>query len=485
VCTVCEPGYGYNIGKSPCKSCEIPSKWSNGETECLSCSTGTGGSFCTECSSKTGDCLKCSSGYGINTKTGICERCEEGKTFSNGTSCKGCKEGIGGDKCQNCNIENGKCQRCSIGFSIDSLSGRCLECEAGTYNDVGIGEMCFGCVLGNGCLSCDQKTGMCTTCPKGKVVSGYGCKDCESNTFQPIEGSSSTECETCVLESKCIGCSPTTGLCNECPNGLQPSVYKCLQMNFNATVVITFTGITPQEITPQVLETMRQDIADKLGIPESTIQIVFKPTENGFVEAHVLIIAETQERADILAETLVNLIELKQFEDSSTPMKLSNSANIPQSAAKAKTVKGSSSLMTSAGFIAAVVLGVIFAVLLAVAILIAVLIIKHKYGTTAYIKHNSVMELSELAPRMSVRSQLTASTMGGILQRPNLHLKSSPSPTSPPSSSSSPNLQPTNSTPPNTSKPNSSAKYSKHLTTPRSITPLAAQSKNSIDISNN
>ena len=36
---------------------------------------------------------------------------------------------------------------------------------------------CKNCTLGNGCLNCSGKTGECTSCPSGKVVSGTGCVD--------------------------------------------------------------------------------------------------------------------------------------------------------------------------------------------------------------------------------------------------------------------------------------------------------------------
>ena len=37
------------------------------------------------------------------------------------------------------------------------------------------GGTCKNCTVGNGCLNCSGKTGECTSCPSGKVVSGTGC----------------------------------------------------------------------------------------------------------------------------------------------------------------------------------------------------------------------------------------------------------------------------------------------------------------------
>ena len=48
---------------------------------------------------------------------------------------------------------------------------------------------CKNCTLGNGCLNCSGKTGECTSCPSGKVVSGTGCVD---GTVVVIEMNSNT-----------------------------------------------------------------------------------------------------------------------------------------------------------------------------------------------------------------------------------------------------------------------------------------------------
>ena len=50
-------------------------------------------------------------------------------------------------------------------------------------------EWKWNCTLGNGCLNCSGKTGECTSCPSGKVVSGTGCVD---GTVVVIEMNSNT-----------------------------------------------------------------------------------------------------------------------------------------------------------------------------------------------------------------------------------------------------------------------------------------------------
>lgn len=74
----------------------------------------------------------------------------------------------------------------------------------------------MNCSLGDGCLSCEQQYGLCTLCPAGNFISGYGCNVCSTGTFS---NGSSDACTPCQLYNGCLSCDPTNGLCTACPNG--------------------------------------------------------------------------------------------------------------------------------------------------------------------------------------------------------------------------------------------------------------------------
>ena len=49
---------------------------------------------------------------------------------------------------------------------------------------------CKNCTLGNGCLTCSGKTGECTSCPNGKILTTTGsddtCTDCGVGMWRTI-----------------------------------------------------------------------------------------------------------------------------------------------------------------------------------------------------------------------------------------------------------------------------------------------------------
>jgi len=118
-----------------------------------------------------GTCSKCDAGHEPGATAGTCIACQD-KMWSKGTTaCQTCEK----DGCSECTATTGKCTRCQLGFRLDTW-GFCQACTDKQYNDP-VGLKCRDCSLGVGCLTCNVSTGLCASCPAGKVVNGNGCGD--------------------------------------------------------------------------------------------------------------------------------------------------------------------------------------------------------------------------------------------------------------------------------------------------------------------
>ena len=79
-------------------------------------------------------CTKCSAGS-ISTKEGStsCTQCT-GLTYSNSarTNCDSCPE-----HCASCHNTNGTCIKCESGYGLNTTSNTCTRCQKGEYSDGG------------------------------------------------------------------------------------------------------------------------------------------------------------------------------------------------------------------------------------------------------------------------------------------------------------------------------------------------------------
>eukprot|EP00829_Urostomides_striatus_P016635 TRINITY_DN5532_c0_g1_i1.p1 TRINITY_DN5532_c0_g1~~TRINITY_DN5532_c0_g1_i1.p1 ORF type:complete len:300 (-),score=31.29 TRINITY_DN5532_c0_g1_i1:112-1011(-) len=244
--------------------------------------------------------------------------------------------------------------------------------------------------------------------------------DCGNGNFQPNNNSDATQCEECTLGIDCEGCSTETGLCNSCSDGLRPSGIDCVVLPFNKTVIVQFEGVSAADLENDK-EAMKQTAATALGIPVTRVQIIITTNKDGVIEGHITLFASTQAEADKLADKLVDLINSKKIDQTSSFRWAKTTFVKGASAAQTTTNTGPNggSVGKSGGFIAAIILGVVFAVLAVIAVAIAAVILKKKYDKNAYLKSNSVSsEMFNLSAKHTIRSQLTPYTSGGIIARP-------------------------------------------------------------------
>ena len=235
-CDQCSTGFYLDSGR--CVRCE---------EGCLDCS----GFSCNSCVSGffvvNGRCEPCSAHCGTCSSSEVCEECEFGYNLQNGkcayegfcvlkspNGCLRCFSGLYLDNgkclpceypCQSC-TSAGECQRCQVGFSLDSSSScvpcsdnclecegsECLYCESGYYYGQGSCEVC-----GEHCMSCFDLD-FCDICDYGYFASGNGkCEACG-------EGCSLCEneetCNECLQgyfnsESKCEECPEHCSVCDE------------------------------------------------------------------------------------------------------------------------------------------------------------------------------------------------------------------------------------------------------------------------------
>ncbi|ELP91786.1 protein serine/threonine kinase, putative [Entamoeba invadens IP1] len=285
-CTVCPASY-YSIGgKSKCSKCQTNYYSIIGSSVCLMCP-----STCETCDQTNGNCLTCLNGFtlkdgkcdtceaGTYSYNGICLSCPD-LTYSVmgsiecaicDSSCKSCDKtngyctscesgmGISDKKCANCpagSFSNSSflCEECPIGaYSSTQKSSTCISCSDGTYSNIKGSQKCQKCnllcrsacdkltgyctncidgtVLSNGiCIECkagtksNQTTNVCETCPSGtySLDRSTDCKSCEEMKYS-LSGASS--CSSC--DSKCDGCTVTTGDCINCISGYGLSSGKC------------------------------------------------------------------------------------------------------------------------------------------------------------------------------------------------------------------------------------------------------------------
>ena len=173
-------------------------KCDNETLKCDSCIDGFYSDFCSE-KCPTNHCIKC------NQNDGICLVCDSHYDL----------------KGENCCIEN--CNKC------ENSDDKCLECTSKKYGDSCI-DCPYSCKDNGDERKCDQETGKCSLCEKGKRGNfctencNIGCNTTENNCNQD---DGSCNCKQgfygnfCDMEcdKNCLICQESDGACTQCKSG--------------------------------------------------------------------------------------------------------------------------------------------------------------------------------------------------------------------------------------------------------------------------
>ena len=187
----CNAGYYLNDAEG-CKLCPA-NQYSDNGINCVECPPGkvsTKGSISSE------DCewKECGEGKQVNEITGECVNCPEG-TYNDATYhlCQSCPEGMHSAE-GSMSLSSCIWDECPIGKYVDSTTG-CLSCPKGTYG--GGREACKTCPSGK---TSNEGSKIVSDCAWKVCSGGYyidqdsGCKKCPANTFSR-GGSDCTPCK--------------------------------------------------------------------------------------------------------------------------------------------------------------------------------------------------------------------------------------------------------------------------------------------------
>ena len=151
-CTVCKPSFFFDPVEAICKICNPSCQTCTGPSasDCLTCNnlnyqlaSPTDNSCicktkdCQECSDPSSPCQRCTVGFTLDTSDQICKTCH--------SSCKECSA-LGPNSCTACQIDKTLFTQTSTACSPTSTDSGC----------------CFSCLVSD-CLTC-QSDGVCHTC---------------------------------------------------------------------------------------------------------------------------------------------------------------------------------------------------------------------------------------------------------------------------------------------------------------------------------
>ncbi|KAL5016207.1 hypothetical protein ScPMuIL_005796 [Solemya velum] len=227
VCVQCDSPYtGSDCSRRCPENCESCTSLS----ECTECESGFHGEtcdeicpdHCIECTSGT-DCGRCEDGWyttALGSSIRGCSQCSEGcMNCTSGTTCEECYSGWF--------YRNYKCSKCPSQCLLCSDHALCQRCEPGWYVDITPSEsQCATCP--DQCTDCDSMDD-CTTCQRGWAGPRCQCsencdgglKGCDQNTGRCTAGcvqnyygdSCDVQCDACLT------CNQSTGVCTSCRHG--------------------------------------------------------------------------------------------------------------------------------------------------------------------------------------------------------------------------------------------------------------------------
>ena len=233
VCTKCKEGYRVSL-KGDCNiECGQGKYLADDQKSCRKCTeVGSGNPHCLECSDGSGDCLKCRSDLFLLKNSSCLEKCPLSTQFKKlldsdsevkRYDCLSCKEVDNNQECVECEELTGKCIRCSSGFSLDSNNYCRVDCRKDQYWGGQDDNSCQNCSLKTKhCSKCKNINGSCLECSSGyKLLNNSFCKKiCESDEYWT--GTSNNTCISCHDSLKggkaCMECSELSGNCTSCKN---------------------------------------------------------------------------------------------------------------------------------------------------------------------------------------------------------------------------------------------------------------------------
>lgn len=130
-----------------------------------------------------------------------------------------CCEACACNGCDVCDDDASTCQKCSVGFRLNEVSGQCEACqEEGCESCETDAAMCDKCQSGHHfcesdrtCLACDDEE--CETCGSDQGT----CESCkQGHRMNP----DTSECQACT-QSNCATCCSDLGRCDSCPEGYE------------------------------------------------------------------------------------------------------------------------------------------------------------------------------------------------------------------------------------------------------------------------
>lgn len=203
---------------------------------------------CQTCLDETGTCEGCNETYEL-LETGECACSEglydngseclncEGATYFDGATCAPCP-----DYCLECMEGTGMCSTCQETFSFDengycfcdsstsyvNEDGNCVELPTCADNEFFTGVRCSEC--GDRCATCEDLTGICTTCTEADLVLDTMTCKCSDEFFDNTEMGTCDAYVTCAdgeyvdqttnacvaCAEGCALCTDGTGACTEC-----------------------------------------------------------------------------------------------------------------------------------------------------------------------------------------------------------------------------------------------------------------------------
>jgi len=236
MCTACAAGtYAPSAGRQACTPCDL-GRYVNttNNTDCVDCEPGYFSDVKNETDGPT-SCMACIEGRYSPGRVQSCINCPNGK-FVNDTGravCSPCP--VGAVSLSNPDLPAGPaaCTPCGIGEGPDTLNATCIGCSVGTYS---VSGACLLCPVGK--YQNNTRSANCFNCSMGQYASGLGsvfCTDCPVGSYS-VNG----PCQSCAVgtyqnatrASACLNC--TAGLyasgdgsvfCSDCPTGTYAPTY--------------------------------------------------------------------------------------------------------------------------------------------------------------------------------------------------------------------------------------------------------------------
>ena len=284
ICAVCPAGtFSATASEVACTSC--PSgKYQNatGQTYCLTrqcdgqCEAGSWSSVI------SATCTLCAAGQygsGAQTSSAYCTACDVGQVqvTAGMTYCDFCPAGqfnaeTGMPACGSCppgkysSIGAAECPICAGGKFTPSGSAHqvCTACPAGKHSaNVTASTSCIACATGQYCAA---GVTSCSACTAGRMQPAVGqpsCDLCPTGQFQAAE--TSVVCDTCP--SGKFQTDLGKAFCQDNPAGQK------VEERQGQETTLTLRGLALSSFTDAVQLSLRQNIADKLSIDLSLVQL--------------------------------------------------------------------------------------------------------------------------------------------------------------------------------------------------------------------